>query len=72
MSPFPNVCRVFLAETEAGTSMLNGLISLVILWILYSALIIYSPIFQSWDGFTHNPVGYTTTYTSANPRNLDL
>ncbi len=72
MLPFPNVCRVFLAETEEGTNILHGVISLVILWVLYGALIIYSPIFQSLNGFTHNPIGNITTYTSVKPGNLDL
>ena len=55
---------IFLAETEEHKSELYGLISLVILWGLYAVLLIYSPIFNSWDGFIHHPVGNLTTYTS--------
>jgi len=61
-----------LAETEQGSNALYGVISLVILWFLYGTLLSYSPIFHTWAGFTHYPVGNITTYTSARHVNLDL
>ena len=65
--PKPNVCRVlffFLIETSDNKGSLHGVLGLVVLWGLYWALLIYSPIFHTWAGFTHHPVGKTTTYTS--------
>lgn len=61
----------FLPETEENKNILHGVISLAFLWSLYIALIKYSPIFQSWDGFTHHPIANATTYTSSH-KNLDL
>jgi hypothetical protein len=67
------MCAVFfLAETETDKTSLHGLIILVALWSLYAVLIIKSPIFETWAGFTHDPVGNTTTYTSMHRGNLDL
>ena len=67
------MCAVFfLAETESPRSALHGVISLFLLWALYAALLIKSPIFETWDGFTHHPTGNTTTYTSMHRRNLNL
>jgi len=70
--PFLMFAVFFLVETEEGSSILHGLISLVILWGLYGALLTYSPIFHTWTGFTHHPVGNLTTYTSVHHKNLDL
>ena len=74
LNPFSHLCRAFfsLTETEENTSVLHGVITLVIMWSLYGALLTYSPIFHSWSGFTHYPVGNTTTYTSTHRGNLDL
>jgi formate hydrogenlyase subunit 4 len=60
------------AETEMHNTSLHGVLGLIIFWVLYSALIIKSPIFETWDGFTHIPTGNTTTYTSMHAGNLDL
>lgn len=62
----------FLAETEEGSNSLHAVISLVIIWSLYGALIVYSPIFNSWEGFTHHSIGNNTIYTSNRRGNLDL
>ena len=66
------MCAVFfLPETEEG-SALHGTLYLLVLWSAYIAVIMYSPIFHTWEGFTHHPVGNVTTYTSTQHRNLDL
>ncbi|CAF0961753.1 unnamed protein product [Rotaria sordida] len=66
------VARRYVDKTETGTGFLHGVISLLILWGLYAVLLIYSPIFNSWAGFTHHPLGNTTTYTTVDHKNLDL
>ncbi|CAF4068128.1 unnamed protein product, partial [Adineta steineri] len=66
------IARRYVDKTEEG-NILHGVLSLGILWIAYGAVIMYSPIFQSWEGFTHHSIGNTTTYTSTHHhRNLDL
>ncbi|CAF1588935.1 unnamed protein product [Adineta ricciae] len=60
-----------LPKTEEG-SALHGVSYLFVLWSVYIAIIMYSPIFHTWEGFTHHPVGNMTTYTSTQHRNLDL
>jgi hypothetical protein len=52
-----------LPETEEGNA-LHAVLGLFVLWSLYAAVLIYSPIFQTWDGFTHHSIGNTTIYTS--------
>ncbi|CAM4871198.1 unnamed protein product [Rotaria socialis] len=66
------ISRRYVDKTESHISVWNGLISLAIMCALYGALITYSPIFQSWDGFTHHPPANTTTYTDFRYKNMDL
>ncbi|CAF1248683.1 unnamed protein product [Rotaria magnacalcarata] len=66
------ISRRYVDKTEPHISVWNGLISLAVMCALYGALVTYSPIFQSWDGFTHHPLANTTTYTDFRHKNVDL
>ena len=61
-----------LLETDTNSNILHGVISLLCLWTLYAILLIYSPLFHSWHGFTHQPLENLTTYTSLNYGNNEL
>jgi len=57
------ISRRYVDGSIKSKSMLHGVFGLLSMWAIYGSLLVYSPIFQTWSGFTHDPsFNNTTTY----------